>query len=184
MIRNRYKVEPTSSSSLKCYKNRTRHLIPILAFAGTITVRGMHVQIAAIPSGAGTKRRFCESFYSSFSRRLKVDLGLVRGHTLRANVGYADPQLPCARQHHSRKIRRRSVSRADRERTLVASTPSTKALRILNAEVQGGALFFPCVVKRNREPRRIRGNIERNFDVRVVLFALHCAMQDEVRLLR
>src|SRR5690348_12892760 len=108
----------------------------------SIAVGGVHVQVAAIPSGTLAQRCTGEGICCRAVERLEEDFGLVRSCALRADVGDADEQLPFAGNQFAGKVRRSRVVGADGECALVASAPTPKSVRIFHTQIERSLLFF------------------------------------------
>ena len=75
----------------------------------------------------------------------------------------------------------RRIAAANGEGVFVSTTPTAETVGVFNPKVKRSVLFFSRVAENNGNPFDVVGDIERNFNIAVVLFPVHSAVQDEVR---
>ena len=162
-------IQTARCRCLYCQKEGTRHIATALAPAASVAMRGVHMEIAAIPARSrgeglgGESRIFCS--------RVKAYIRLVVGNHLWAHVRNRDDQPPFSGRDRSRKIRRSGIRFADGEVALVSAALTTKTLWVRDAEVQGSALIFPGVLKVNTDTVYAGRHCERDLEVGLVLRA-------------
>ena len=105
----------------------------------------------------------------------------MRNH-LGAHVGHCDDQTPLSCRNRPRKIRRSGIRFADGEVAFVSPAFPAKALRVGDAEIQGGALLLSCVVKVDTDTVDARRHGEGDLEVGLVLGTRDVALKHQVRL--
>ena len=159
------------------------HFLAGLAQAGTITVRVVHVEVAAIPAGPIAQRRLAEG-----GDRRKVapvregDLRFVVRLDALRNVWNAEKEGPFARGDDAGKIGRRGVGLGEGEEALVASAPTAKPLRVQDAEVDAGVLVALGISKLDRDAGNASRHGEGNLFVRLTVGVGDGSAQDDVGL--
>src|SRR5690348_2355850 len=87
-------VQTASRRGFEREKHRTRDLLSRLALAMSIAMRGVHVQVAAVPSGTWAQRCTGEGICCRAVERLEEDFCFVRSCALWPDIRNADQQLP------------------------------------------------------------------------------------------
>src|ERR1039457_6311854 len=160
-------VQPARRCRLGGQKDRTRHHSATLTGAVAITVAGVHMQIATIPASASHQRTVRKAHV--LVARVEADLGPVMRDGFRPHIRYRDQQTPLARRNGAWQIGRSRIGFADGEMALVATTLSTKSLRVKHAKVKRRVCLFTGVLKIHTDAMGASRHAKRNLNVGLVL---------------
>ena len=185
VVCNRNEVQSARGRSLNGNECGTWHRLARLVGASPITVRGVHVEIAAIPTGS------IAQWYAQNCRLIrnetcagKEDVCLKVRDNGTSNIGDTDQQLPLAGQNRPGQTRRCCVRLTDCERRFIASAPATQLPCIFDAEIESRMLIAASVGKGKRNATHARWDFEWHLDVTVVLLSPNVALQNNVCFIR
>ena len=175
-------IEPSLRGRLDGEEHRAGYGLAVLTFAAAVAVRGMHVEVAAIPSRLLADHRVdIRGSLLRAARARKINFRRVGSGHVWPDVGNSHQQIPSSGDDFAGKIRRCGVSLRDHNRARPSAAPTAQSARTNQAQVDDGLLLGAGVRKLHRDPLYARRNGEGDELVGKIVFASDGAAQQAIR---